>query len=260
LYRWIRSAEPNRPLHVVFLSWPSDGSLTYFLPLDIALLGQRSAANGFYLAQLASQLPETSPISFVGHSHGARLITSALHILGGGSVQEYRAVTPVAKSRHRIRAVLFAAAMDHNWLDPGERYGRMVSRADAVLNLRNREDMPLGFYPLRKFNSRPALARIGFTGADRRLLGGLNPKVVELDVTPLIGSGHLWQHYFNQPSIARAISPFVFFTDRDKAQPAPEQFAGQTPMPAQRPASSQPTLGGWVPVSRESMPVRAATD
>jgi hypothetical protein len=259
LYRWIRSAAPERPLHVVFLSWPSDGPLTFVLPLDIAVLGQRSAANGFYLARLVSQLPEQSPVSFVGHSHGARLITSALHILGGGAVEEYRAVAPIAASKHRIRAVLFAAAMDHDWLDPGERYGRMLYRADAVLNLLNREDMPLGFYPLRKFNSQPALARVGLTNEDRRRLGALNQKLFEIDVTPMIRSGHLWQHYFNQPAIASAISPFVFYTDQDP-EPVQPQFTAQHVQPQELQPVPETVNFGWVPVAPETMPVWPAAD
>lgn len=215
LYRWIRGAEPDRPLQVVFVSWPSDGPLSYFLPLDIAVLGRRSAFNGFYLAQLASKFPETSPITFVGHSHGARLISSAIHLMGGGSVQGYRAAPSIVAARHQVRAVLFAAAMDHDWLNPGERYGRMLYRSNAVLSLRNREDIALGFYPLRKFNSNAALARVGLTNFDRQRLGSLNPKLMELDVTAVIGSGHVWQHYFSRPEISQVIAPYVFFTDRD---------------------------------------------
>ncbi len=221
LYRWVRRAAPERPLHVVFVSWPSDGPLSYFLPLDIAVLGRRSAFNGLYLAELTSRLPATSPVTLVGHSHGARLISSAIHLLGGGAVQGYRAAPHVTAAPHRIRAVLFAAAMDHNWLNPNERYGRMLFRSNAVLNLRNREDIALGFYPMRKFNSNPALARVGLTNVDRSRLGALNPKLMELDVTSVIGSGHVWQHYYSRPEIAQVIAPYVYFTDQPAvAQPS----------------------------------------
>jgi len=258
LHRWIRGAAPERPLHVVFVSWPSDGPLSYFLPLDIAVLGRRSALNGFYLADIASRLPESSPITFVGHSHGARLISSALHLMGGGSVQGYRAAPRILAARHRVRAVLFAAAMDHPWLNPGERYGRMPFRSDAVLSLRNREDIALGFYPLRKFNSEAALARVGLTNGDRSRLGGLNPKLTELDVTAVIGSGHVWQHYFTRPEIASVIAPYVYYTDQQFQQPVAAHLAqpGDQPLQAgnQRRQTGRPVL----PTRRPGGPILPA--
>ena len=136
--------------------------------------------------------------------------------------------------------------MDHDWLNPGERYGRMLYRSNAVLSLRNREDIALGFYPLRKFNSNAALARVGLTNADRGRLGPLNPKLMELDVTAVIGSGHVWQHYFSRPEIAHVIAPYIYFTDRDPIDPSlaepgrsrptgwPQQQVGYPPVPVRR--------------------------
>lgn len=221
-YRWLRAAAPDRPLQVVFFTWPSEGVLSIMssaglmslVPqLDVAVLGRRSALNGLYLAQLLSRIPIDHPISLVGHSHGARVVSSALHLLGGGEVQG-RTLSCASCSPHRIRAVLIAAAIDHHWLNPGERYGRALCRTECLLNLRNGRDFPLVFYPLRKPLGHRSLARTGFTGKDRARLGWLNERAFEWDVTPLIGTGHVWPNYVRQPQIACGISPFVYFIDQ----------------------------------------------
>jgi esterase/lipase superfamily enzyme len=110
--RWIRVARPGQPLNIVYLTWPSDGAFTGLFQYDILMLGRRSAFNGFYLAQFISTLPKETPICLIGHSHGARMVSSAMHLLGGGTVQGYRFCKP-GDCSHRIRVVLLAAAIDH---------------------------------------------------------------------------------------------------------------------------------------------------
>ena len=83
-FRWLRAASPDRPLHMVFYSWPSNTHVTYVLPqIDLAVLGRRSTYNSLYLGRLISQIPADHPVSLVGHSHGARMAASTLHLLAG---------------------------------------------------------------------------------------------------------------------------------------------------------------------------------
>jgi len=213
-YQWLRAAAPHRPLHVVFYTWPSEGYITMIPHVDVAILGRRAEYHGFYLAQLISQLPADRPVCLLGHSHGARLVASALHLLGGGQVQGRRLACGV-NSQRRIRIVFAAAALDHNWLNPGERYGRALCRVECLLNLQNRRDLPLAAYPLRKPFSHRALARVGFTRGDFARLGWQSAKTRQIDVTQLVGTGHMWPNYYRRPEIASAIAPYIYFTDND---------------------------------------------
>lgn len=220
---WIRNAAPDRPLHVIFFTWPSGSPYTHCFAVDVNVRGQRAEYNGFHLAHLISQLPEASPVCIIGHSHGARVALSAMHLAGGGVVQDL-VFTGNVGSRP-IRAVLAAAAVDHQWLDPGSRYGRALCCGE-VLNLRNRCDLALAFYPLTRPFSRPALASVGFTDGDRERLGWLAMRAGELDVTGLVGRHHNWPYYHDSPAIAAAIAPWVYFIDRDAVRPQAVEAPG----------------------------------
>lgn len=217
--RWLRSPCPLAPLNFIYFTWPSEGvfamatnnALTTPVPnFDFAILGRRAEVNGFYLADLIGALPPDSPVSLVGHSLGARAITSGLHLLGGGAVQKQVRWNP-ADCGNRIRVVLAAAAIDHDWLNPGERYGCALQRAECLLSLRNECDLALSLYPLRRPFSSRALARSGFTRKDQRRLGEHVCQVSELDVTPLLRSHHSWPYYVRCSEISAAISPYVYF-------------------------------------------------
>lgn len=208
--RWIQSGRFQQPVQIIYYTWPSNGPFFGAMPVDIAMLGRRAAFNGVYLAQLIASLPKNSPVSLLGHSHGARTISAALHLLGGGTVQRCRFLQ-LKQRPTKIRTIFLAAAIDHHWLNPKERYGKALCVTEALLNVKNRSDLPLLFYPLRRPFSRRAIARSGFTASDRRKLFGWNAKVAEIDVTSLVGRRHFWQFYFRRPEIARMIAPYIFF-------------------------------------------------
>ncbi len=209
--QWIRDACPGRPMHVIFFSWPSDGPYTQIFPVDLTVRAYRAEFNGFYLAQVVALCPQQSPVCLIGHSHGTRAVLAAGHLLGGGMVEGL--VSPSASaSTQPVRAVLMAAAVDHTWLNPGSRYGCALHRIE-VMSLRSSGDFPLQFYPLSAPHSRPALAQVGFTNADRRAMGPLGYRAVELDVSELVGTSHAWRSYSGSPSIAAAVAPFALFLD-----------------------------------------------
>ena len=70
------------------------------------------------------------------------------------------------------------------------------------------------FYPLRRPFSRQAIGETGITLWDRARLGILSIRAIDLDVSPLIGLGHTWPYYYNEPRIARAIVPYTHFADQ----------------------------------------------
>lgn len=211
-YRWLRQAAPHQPLHIIFFTWPSDDSTRLVQTFDVNKLGRRAELNGLYLAQLVAGVPEGHPISLLGHSHGARMVSATAHVMAGGEI-DGRCFAKGPDYRHRLRIVLAAAAIDHDWFNPGGHLDRTLCRSEAVLNLRNRHDFPLLFYPTRRLFSSRALAITGVTRGDRWRLGDQNCRIDDCDITPLVGLGHVWGHYYCQPDIAAAIRHFIYFDE-----------------------------------------------
>ena len=209
-YQRIRGACPQAPLHMIFFTWPSDGPYTYIPPVDITVRGRRAEFNGFHLSHLIAHVPAACPVSLVGHSHGARVILSAMHLAGGGSILGHVYPGSLGNQR-RYRVVLAAAAMDHHWLNPGQRYDCALHRVECLLNVRNQQDLPLAFYPLTRPFARRALARAGFTNRDVRKIGPNITKVRDIDFTFRLGSEHLWPYYYSDPAIIREALPYIYF-------------------------------------------------
>ena len=212
-WHWLRSASSGNPVQLINLTWPSDRPvLSPTVVLDINLFGRRAARNGWYLAELIRHIPPECPICLVGHSHGARLIASAMHLMAGGIVQGVRHPISRAQDR-RIRIVFAAAAIKHNWLNPGERYGRTLCSAECLINICNSQDLALHLHPLRHPFSGSALGTTGFTKGDRRDLGGWSRRVFDYDVARWLGHRHIWPNYYRQPHLAMLIRNYVYFPD-----------------------------------------------
>ncbi|MCA9055567.1 MAG: hypothetical protein KDA75_17115 [Planctomycetaceae bacterium] len=225
-WHWIRRACPDRPLNVIFFTWPSDRTRCLLAPCELKRQGFEAETNAFYVASLLGYLPDCHPYCLVGHSYGARMTMATLHLAGGGDLQGMRFGGSVG--RKRLRAVLAAGALDHNWLNDGGRYERALCRAECVLNLRNRHDLVLKGYPLlRPLLSRRAIGASGVTFFDRRQQT-CTCRIENFDVTGIIDAGHFWPHYYESPQLAQMIAPWVYF---------PEVNPGyqQTPIPSSPP-------------------------
>lgn len=210
-YRWIRAAAPELPLQIVFFTWPSNDRNPFCFPtIDVRILGGRSEFNALYVARVIQMIPPQTPVSLMGHSHGARLVTSTLHLLGGGCVDGNAFPSD---GGHRIRAVLAAGALDHSWLNPGKRHGRALCRAECVLNVYNRHDPALAVYPVTAMTPQHAIGYTGLSASDRRRLGSHGAKIRELDVTGIIGFHHVWPSYYQEPKIGTAVLPYVYYAD-----------------------------------------------
>jgi hypothetical protein len=256
--RWIHSGAPGAPVQVVFFTWPSDGNMPFIFPVDIAILGRRSAAHAMYLANLITQLPPEQPVSVLGHSHGARASVAALHLLGGGALEKGQSLPPGFATPRHLRAVLIAAAIDHHWLNPGERYGQALFVPERVLLMRNSRDATLGIYPLRKGVGPRALGQNGLGQDDRFVLGSLGSKVVELDAAEFAAWHHRFAAYHEHPELATAIVPYVYF--QDDAPPAAGPVIG---LPQSPPASSMakpPTMTGAENAAAHGTPAANASD
>lgn len=211
-YRWLRAAAPAQPIHIIFFTWPSDDTSRLIPHCDVNKLGHRATLHGLYLADLVSRIPAENPVCLIGHSHGARMVSGTLQALAGGVV-EGRVLAGGPNHVHRIRAVLAAPAMDHDWFNPGQRFDRALCRAEAAVSVSSRLDLPLRIYPVRRPFSSRALAITGLTRSDRRKLGETACRLDDCDVTDLVQCGHIWKHYYRHPEIACAIRHYVYFDE-----------------------------------------------
>jgi hypothetical protein len=208
-YKRIVSSAGNRPIHLIAMHWPSRPSLLLLPAVQVSALGRRAEFNGIYLAQFISQLPPDQPVSLIGHSHGSRVVAAAMHLLGGGQIRGFTVADP--NPTRRIRVVLGAAAIDHHWLNPGDRYGCALPRVESLLNIKNNTDFVLNMYVYSKLNLTRALGQAGFHRHDVRRMGVYANRVREYDATMLVGPGHMIASYAPHPQIRTAYLPYLYF-------------------------------------------------
>jgi hypothetical protein len=140
------------------------------------------------------------------------VISAAAHLMSGGAVEGIKCPELTCSGRP-LRAVFAASAIDHDWLNPGERFDRALCSIECLLNLRNQHDPALLIYPLRRFASRRALGCTGLTDSDRAELGGRSVQVRELDVSADVGFRHFWPAYTEEYGIARRAANYLFWLD-----------------------------------------------
>lgn len=214
-YRWIRGAAPDLPLHIVFYRWPSSADMRAVIPqLQVERLGQRADCHGLRLAMFLRRLPSRNPVSILAHSHGTRCASSALHLLAGGRVGHLQLSGTGAPER-LYRVVYGAAAIDHHWLNPNQRFGRAFHSVESILNMRTRNDWALDLYTFRSSYSAAALGDVGLTPSDRLILGdAAQHKYSEYDVTSIVGFGHTSRAYVSHMEISRTFVPWLYYADR----------------------------------------------
>ncbi len=116
-------------------------------------------------------------------------------------------------SGRRIRVVYTASAIDHDWLNPEERYGRALCCVECLINLRNAKDPALQIYPLRRIGSSRALGLAGFTSKDRRELEHTDPEFATGMCPHWIGHDHSWPNYVAHNSLASSLRNYLFFAN-----------------------------------------------
>ena len=211
---------------VIAFDWPSNRVYGEDIR-DINEKGRRAFVAAYHLAVFVSAFPSGSRICLLGQSFGGRVVTSALHLMGGGALSGRRseptACLSATRSDLRVRAVIIGAASDHDWLDPGRRLDRALHGCELLLNLYNRKDEALLLYPsLVRSGHRRALGRVGLTNADFRKLGALAARYEEYDLHDILGPEHTLLDAIANPKIARKIAPFAWAQDPG---PLPPQAA-----------------------------------
>ncbi len=217
-WKWLKHGAGGKPFDFIYFRWPSYRSPSLMINIDVAVLGRRASRNGFYLAGLIKSLPAAKSIGLIGHSHGTRVISSALHLMAGGQVEDI-GCPELSCSNHHIRTVFAASAVDHDWLGHGERFERALCSTEALLNLQNPRDPALIIYPLRRIGSRRALGHTGFTTDDIDQLGSHAAKIQDLNVGSTVGCKHMWPEWVEHPEIAHTAAPWLFFPQAKSSPP-----------------------------------------
>lgn len=196
-------------------SWPSDRIGILPRP-DARIKARRSEAHGLYLAWVADKIQPDVPVGMFGMSYGARVITAALHHLGNGSIEGRRLPIAAPANRAPIRIVIAAAAIDADWLQPGQRHGCALSQVDNALVLFNPRDRVLKRYPrvfVRnrlfvgiRLSRRGGSQALGYAGpAAMQSCWGGSSRLTPCNVSDQVGGSHSWKDYAGSPAMMRRI-------------------------------------------------------
>ncbi len=216
VYRHLRCASPDRPFRLAIWSWPSE-QMCRRVRADVQLKAHYSDVQAIYLAECLRELAADTPVTLVGYSFGARIITGALELLGGGRVGRYHLAKPVPTREAPWRAVLIAAALDAHWLSPGQRHGRALGRLDQALVTLNPADRVMRLYP-RMYGRRgpQALGQFASGYATTRADQG---KIQRLNVSCPVGAEHGWWSYWRSGSLRAALVKYALESPGGSRQP-----------------------------------------
>ena len=200
----------QRSFRLAIWSWPSD-RIAGRQRHDVRIKAAYSDVQAYYLAECLHRIEPEVSVGLVGYSFGARVITGALHMLGGGTVagrglSEEGFSEEQDAGRTPLRAMLVAAACDAGWLLPGHRHGLATSRVERIMVTRNGCDPVLRWYP-RLYGRRGPQA-MGYAGA--YCCGDSRERIEQLGVSCSVGRNHDWNCYVRAPAIERQLAWYTF--------------------------------------------------
>jgi hypothetical protein len=213
MYRCLTAGQNEAPpIRFIAWSWPS-GKRGGVLR-DVRAKAARTESDGYYLGWFLAQLPDDRPLSLVGYSFGARIVTGASHLLGGGRLSGRTLSDAVLNSESlpiesRPRVVLMAAASHSHWLRPGCYHERALSRMGGMLNIYNGSDRILRRYGTLDKSSRPDA--LGYTGMYTRDLGAEAERIEQFDASRIVGRDHSLANYQRDRWLRSRIQQFVFW-------------------------------------------------
>jgi hypothetical protein len=216
-FQLVGKSDDEPPVRFVIWSWPSSqikGPLK-----DVRSKAWRTDTDGYYLARFLAEMKPEVRTGLIGYSYGARIITGALHLLGGGSLAGR---TVPAGERPQIRTALWAAALHNDWLLPGHYHGQALAMADRWLTTYNCCDPVLSRYQwIDKCSDPVALGYSGLYGRNR-LPPELNERVEEMNVSCLVGGTHDMRAYLYSLPVQDRTRQYVLWHDLESAKsPAP---------------------------------------
>ncbi|MEM9658358.1 MAG: hypothetical protein AAF961_08360 [Planctomycetota bacterium] len=193
VYRSIRKrVSPSVPIRYVIWSWPS--TPVRGLLKDYRVKAARTEPVGWQLAWAVDQLPPETPLSLVGYSYGARVVSGALHLLAGGALGGLQLPAAPDHVRPKVTAAYIAAALDASWLSPGGPHGKSLQQIDRLILVNNRRDPAMRFYHLaaesRRARALGYAGPIGVSASSLRLA-----RVVAVDASETVGRSHALERY-----------------------------------------------------------------
>lgn len=199
----------GRPFRLVIWAWPAERVRTG-PRRDAMIKAARSDIQSYYLAQWLDRLPPGAPVLLVGYSFGARVIAGALHLAEGGALAGRKLEVGEEESKPRsIRLMLIAAAMDSQWLLPGNRHGLAVRGVDRMMITCNCLDPVLRLYPrLYRRGDLSALGLAGPAGSQKLAEAGLHLETVRVECQ--VGREHDWQAYLRSPAVDLRLAHYAF--------------------------------------------------
>ncbi len=188
----IAKGKPTRPLRFIIWSWPAAkirGPIK-----DYQVKAARTRPAGWQLAWFLDRMPEETHLSIIGYSYGARVVSGAMHLLGGGKLGRLQLDERIHPDRPPVHVAFLAAAFDAHWIQPGSYHGRAMSQIDRMMLVTNRMDPAMRFYHLS--NGRGRIHALGKDGVPRpSTLGSSRKKIQRVDFTQIVGRSHSLSDY-----------------------------------------------------------------
>jgi hypothetical protein len=205
-------AEP--PVRFVIWSWPSDqirGPLK-----DVRSKAARSDYEAYYLASFLSRIEPDVRVGLLGFSFGARIVSGAMHLAGGGQIFG-AALTELPQARFRV--AMWAAAEHNYWYQPGQFHDRAIAAADAWFVTINPCDPVLARY--QHIDTCGCPVAVGYAGiAGRNLLPpDVNARIEEVNVSNIIGGQHDWRPYLYSLYIQNRTRDYILWHDLNLNSP-----------------------------------------
>lgn len=207
VYRLLADSPGAPALNLIVWSWPSDkirGPMR-----DFRTKAARTDDEAWYLARMLEQLGPRSQVNLTGYSYGARIITGATNLVGGGDLYGRRLAdaegnaAPSLDAIPRYRVVLLAAALHNDWLIEGHFHGQSLDVVERMVVLFNPCDPALKRYD-RVFPEGRPLA-LGAYGVADSALGANAERVEQWNVSAIIGRTHDEWAYLNAPWVAERL-------------------------------------------------------
>ena len=202
------------PKRFVFWSWPSEPYHKRPLITPIKLTRKNLTTKyafaeyqGYYIAKLIGMMSFAQPITLSGHSYGAVTVISALHYLGGGSLNRLCLDSGSPEERCNLRAAIVSGAIDAHSINPGRRYGQALAPVHVFYNTYNPLDSTLKMWPRFSTTDDEAL---GLIGAQACQLGPYAHKLQQDRMTEDVKRSHYLAPHLASSRMISAICQTAF--------------------------------------------------
>jgi hypothetical protein len=205
-FELVGKLDSEPPARFVIWSWPADqirGPLN-----DIRTKAARCDYEAYYLGCFVAKMKPEVRCGIVGYSFGARIVSGAMHLAGGGSI--FGRIVPPGP-RPQFRVALWAAAEHNHWFLPGQFHSEALAAAEAWYVTINCCDPVLARYEHLDKCSHPAA--VGYAGIyGRNLLpADVNARIEEVNVSNIVDGEHHWRPYLYSLYIQNRTRDYVMW-------------------------------------------------